>query len=259
MTTVRYIVRPSHIHRTPAALARILGVPTRRYPSSRPQLYNFDRSLFTIYPHPQNVITSDTTSYHQLHQFFSANKVLQRLTIQAHELPIPPTFASPNHPYLTSTTATQFVVRPLRHFGGRGYRITTDPTDFTNGREYISELFRKTHEYRIVCVFGNPLITLRKRVPPHLRPEQPWNHTHGSYFQTIQDVSRCNLATYTDVYDRLRRNPIIQHAHIVGVDVLFNINDRRYVITEFNACPALAIDNNLQKVADHVLSHPRLQ
>jgi hypothetical protein len=147
---------------------------------------------------------------------------------------------------------TRWVVRPLRHRAGQGYRITQDPTDHDPAREYVQELYPKRREYRIIYCMGVPIITLLKRVPENADPDGPWNHACGSTFITIEDLSRSYLR-HTDVYDRLSAVPVIQNAHLVAADVLLG-EDNDYVVSELNFCPALTIEANLRKVASHVLA-----
>jgi hypothetical protein len=102
---------------------------------------------------------------------------------------------------------------------------------------------------------GDPIITLRKQTPEEIDPEGPWNHAQGSFFVTINDVSR-SFIRHTDVYERLSAAPVVKYAHLVAADIMMTY-DHDYAVAELNFCPALTIESNLQKVASHALSSLR--
>jgi glutathione synthase/RimK-type ligase-like ATP-grasp enzyme len=147
----------------------------------------------------------------------------------------------------------KYIVRPLRHSGGQGYRLTDNPSDYEEGREYIQEVYPKNHEYRIIVVRGKPLFTLYKRRPETLTYEQPWNHANGSSFVTVNNPDN-NRLRHTDVYERINNaSGLLNNLDLVGIDVMY-ARRGEYVITEFNLCPAITLEHNLQKVAEHVNS-----
>ena len=250
---MRYVIRPQHTLTTPAALAAALHVRSRRWPSKSLRLRpSYTRDFLFTYPEDNrlwetNLNIRETVS--TLRTFFQATKFQQRMMLKAWGIPVPWTKGN-LHP-LTEARQSPFVVRALRHWKGQFYRVTNNPNDFRPGYEYISALFPKTREYRIIYVFGEPLIVLRKHVPEGTSVEAPWNHAVGATFKTVNDLPSCMLSQ-TDVFERLRNNPVIRTAHIVGVDVLWN--KRGYVICEFNGAPALTIENNVLRVADYIRS-----
>lgn len=265
---------------------------TRRLDSAsrvhRPLEYR-GRDFFLAYPGHSLVRTDASVSgelYDIARQFFLATKRDQRGAICHAGFPIPKTYtalceqrsvggAGEGHVQLElqlldvsgseetiqpssvsdADRARKFVVRPLRHYGGTEYRITTDPTAWDPEREYLSELYPKDREYRIVCVRGEPLFTLLKRTPEGLSNTEPWNHTNGSYFVTVQDWSK-NRLRHTDIFDRIRSSDLIRSFDLCGIDVLWSReHEQPYVVCEVNLCPALSIESNLRKVVDHVVSH----
>ncbi|SHH47605.1 hypothetical protein SAMN05444169_7641 [Bradyrhizobium erythrophlei] len=263
----RWIIRPRKISTTPRLLASKLGIQTRSYPSARNQRqgFNFDRDFFLVYPDPTFVGHSafggddGALCYEQLYRFFSQSKAGQRVLLRQSGLPIPDTTSSQ---IVASNWLVQrneqtgrfqahqpnsFIVRPLRHSGGSGFRLTSDPTDFIAGQEYVQRLFPKTREYRLIYVKGQLAVTLRKKVREGTRADQPWNHAVGATFQTVNDLPSCKL-TGTDIFTRLSTQPIIQHAHLVAVDVLYARG--KYVICEFNSCPGLSIESNLMRIVN---------
>jgi hypothetical protein len=264
----RWIIRPRKIGTTPRQLAQRLDCSTRQYPSEQNKRkgFSFLRDFLLVYPDPdylERMDDTDTQTYHQLYRFFSRNKCEQRTLLKSAGLPIPDTTGrrvtaalwGAGHEETTTNSTdeslqnrTTFIVRPLRHHGGIGFRLTQDATDFIEGEEYVQKLFPKTREYRLIYCYGELLSVLRKKAPG-TSADQPWNHLSGAHFQTINDIPNCKLSS-TDCFDKLKQNHIIKTAHLVAVDVLYA--KRKYVICEFNSCPGLTIENNLQKVVQHV-------
>jgi hypothetical protein len=144
-----------------------------------------------------------------------------------------------------------YVVRPLRHSQGIGYRLTRDPLDFEEGKEYISRLYPKAHEYRVIFVYGTPLITLLKRVPDDIDRDGPWNHATGSSFVTVTDPTK-NRLRHFDVVDKLRAFDVVQTAHLVGADIMLGPDKSGYAVTELNFCPSITIPSNLERIKQHV-------
>lgn len=181
-----------------------------------------------------------------VHNFFWKNKLEQRRALSASGLPIPWTSGvSSGEP-----PAGQFVTRPLRHSGGADYALT--PQLPTTGQGYTSAIFPKDREYRIIFIYGEPVVFLRKRVPEGTGSHLPWNHAVGGTFQTINDIAG-SKPSQSGAIEALRSNPVIRAAHIVGVDILWRRHGQDgnpdWCVVEFNSSPALTIDGNLAKVA----------
>lgn len=241
-----YVIRPRGIRGTPAKMAGTLQCQTRFYPNTRhPRRYDYLRDFFMTVPHPEHVSNAPAT-YNDLYHFSSRNKYGQR-SILSNFVPVP-RFAA-TQAEAASLTGTQFVVRPLRHSGGLGYRTTGDRLDFIGGQEYISELFPKRREYRIIFLFGQPVVVLRKKPNEGVDETQPWGH-ENSTFQTINDVPSCKLSG-TDVFTRLSAMPAVQAAHITAADILYNSkSDPKYAVLELNFCPGIDIENNVNTITE---------
>ena len=245
---IRFVIRHPHILTTPRNVAHELGIRTRiarQYHEARWGGVNPD--FFMHYPPPAIVQTRrDRTlnEYMGLFDFFSSNKRDQRRGIARHGLPVP--------------TETNFVighdkmvVRPLRHQGGAGWRISDHPNDYDPRTHYGAKLFPKTHEYRIIYVKGKPIIFLKKvKNDRNLQADQPWNHGN-THFSTVDRVDwpRSNLAVHTRCFQLLDECSIIRNADYVGVDVLYNRNSHDWCVCEFNSCPGLTIEDNIKEVA----------
>jgi len=237
----RIIVRHPKIFSTPKAFAEAFGVKTRS--AERERASDWNRDFFMGgYPSP-HLVRNAPDYYPALAAFFSANKRDQRVFLGRMGLPTPVVGQPP------------YVVRPLRHQGGEGWRITQDRRDFNPEREYIASVFPKTNEYRLVYVHGTLQLMLTKiRANPEVRlgTDVPWNHGN-TQFQTIP-IETSNLLTHTDCLQRLLNNRIIREAHYVGVDVLYNRRSRDWVICEFNSSPALQIPENREKIVNFLRS-----
>jgi hypothetical protein len=228
---MRYVVRPSHILTTPRVLARAMGAKrTLRWPSKR-IVPSYQQDFLLVYP--ANV-TDGPEKYQELRAFSNSNKLIQRRYLHDHDIPVP------------TGEAEEYVVRPLRHSQGQGWRLTDNPEDYDKSSEYISPLIKKEHEYRVVYCFGTPLFTLLKRRAEGLTYRDPWNHQHGSTFVTVEDPNN-NRLRHTDVVERLEQVPVVQHAHLCAADVLFT-KEKQAFVCELNFCPSLTIQGNVAKV-----------
>ena len=242
---IRYVIRPQSIRTTPRLLANAFNAQTFRWPNRRSTLPNWEQDFFLVYPRPSQVLHC-TDEYDVIWNVGRATKPVQRAYLSSHGVPVPLVF---NHQQLGPYIG-RWIVRPLRHSQGVGYRITEDPYDHDPQVEYVQRLYPKRFEYRIIFCLGTPLITLLKRVPDDIDPDGPWNHSNGSYFVTVHDINN-NRLRHTDVYDRLLAVDVIKHAHLVAADILLG-DGNDFVVTEINFAPALTIESNLQKVVQHV-------
>lgn len=243
-----YVVRPKPILGTPKSIATDLGCRLRYWPNAqRPRRYDYNRDFFMTPIHPEH-ISNAPTIYNDLYHFSTRNKYGQRQILK-NFVPVPNAAGSVVE--AEQLTGDRFVVRPLRHSGGIGYRTTGQRLDFVHGQEYISELFPKRREYRIIFVFGNPLIVLRKKPNEGITDDLPWGH-ENSRFQTINDVPASKLAA-TDVFQRLGEMPAVRAAHIVAADILYNGKSKpQYAVLELNFCPGVDIDNNRTKIVEAI-------
>lgn len=235
---VRYVIRPKGIFSTPNRLAQALGAQTRLVRDD----YRYSANDFFL-AYPQYIVTEASC-------FSRVNKHLQRRILEP-SVPVPLTKGLPLWPAGDAVDGP-FVVRPLRHTQGQDYRLTDDPTDYNPATHYLSKLFPKKWEYRVIYCLGSPVLTLFKRVPESLSPSLPWNHANGSSFITVNNTEN-NRLRHTDVYERLGVSPVVRDAHLVAADILLARN-LSWCVTELNFCPSLSIPANISKVASHVLN-----
>jgi len=279
--TIKYILRPDNILTTPTLLKEGLNAirtikatePTTTNRTVNPHrrnlsmaiLANPSRTFFTCYHgtringflhselessntriRPHSPTTSILSS---LHTFFSKNKYEQRKEIGVQGICVPPSAITQAEANELPNYGLGFVSRPFHHRGGSGWN-RVDSTGAWNGSGYLSPIFPKRFEFRVIFVLGRPLITLRKRVTER-DPTVPWNHTMGSTFITVNDPNNNYITKYTDLVDRLCTLPIIMMSDLIGVDVMMNSN-HEYQVCEFNTCPALTIENNLSSIIEYI-------
>lgn len=233
----RYVVRPKGILTTPRLLAEKLDARTR----SAGQ-FCWQSDFFLYYPEPSVVRNADE-AYHKVFNFARKTKKGQRDAIRETGVLVPDCYES-----------DRCVVRPLRHRSGSDFRIVPAGTAHNTTTEYVSPFFSKQWEYRLIFSKGTHLLTLFKRVDPGTPSDVPWNHACGSTFVTIDNWNACRLR-HTSVLGDLQGCPIINTAHLVAVDVMLRKQPGgawEYAVCEYNFCPSLSIERNLEKVVDHV-------
>lgn len=271
---IRYIVRPQTILTTPRLLRNTFNARRTIVPHNSKRLFSYTNDFLLSYPKPDQLEEFNSaftrwqrndlvrqrvslSQYQRLLDFQRASKLVQRQHLEQHGVVVPESFGSASiaSDHLSrsrmSDIFTPWVVRPLSHSKGIGYRITNDPLDFIEGKEYISRLYPKEHEYRVIFVYGTPLITLLKRVPDDIDRNGPWNHEAGSSFVTVNDPNK-NRLRHFDVIERLREFPVVQTAHLVGADIMLGPDKSGYAVTELNFCPSITIPANLERIKQHV-------
>lgn len=263
----RFILRPPSFGSTPKKLKRLLGATgVIKVPSRDDITYDWKQDFFMAYP-PINMVANAPEHYLEMRGLYAANKLTQRQWLHSQGFSVPRTHTRLNEPFGDSVRArgnAEFVVRPLRHYGGFEYRITRDSSDFDPQCEYLSEVFPKRWEYRVILLKGNPIVTLLKKTVRKVDFNQPWNHSHGAYFVTCRTYTNDRLR-WTNVYDKLQECSVLQSLHLVAFDIM--LGDRHelglrrtpYAICEMNFCPALTIPSNLEAIRNHVHSNERLE
>lgn len=242
---LKYLLHPSTIRTTPQLLATELHIKTRRWPS--PSGFQYSECFLMTYPPPE-ALHDHPDVYPSLAAFYRASKLSQRQHLSRSGIPVPETYGT-RYEAAYAADGT-WIVRPFRHSGGRQYRRTNSSIDFVEGQQYVSRVFPKTAEYRIVFVFGSPLVILKKQNPQHIPADLPWNHLQGCSFATLSNpqgshIWRCGLV------GKLADVPIIKYAHICAVDVLWS-DTLGPSVCEVNSCPGITIPTNLTKVATYV-------
>lgn len=241
----KYLLKSHNFRRTPVLLKHALGARKLVSAGGRFQpALDWRRDFFMAYPpHYPNVMANLPPSYGEISQFWSASKANQRQLLMAAGIKTPEAYAS---------GATHYIVRPFRHYGGTDYRITTDPTDYNPDTHYLAPAFPKQREYRVLYVYGHPLILMRKKPGPNAGTYDAWNHGSGAYFQTISSMDQCKLALETQFFSDIANYPVVHTAHLVAADVISN--GSHYAVTELNFSPAITIPANITRIQNYVSS-----
>lgn len=238
---MRFIVKPSKFRKTPLLLKRRLGARKLvSWPGRYQPPLDYSQDLFLAYPQCNrypNPIANVPASYEFISAFYTLSKHAQRGVILQSGLKTPEAY-----------TSQYFVVRPLRHFGGHDYRITSDPNDYDPTTQYISPAFSKWREYRVIFVKGSPLLVLRKKPGPDAGPFDAWNHASGSFFQTVNDHASCQLSQ-SAFFDHATSFCVLRDTHLIAADVLLD-RDYNYAVTEVNFSPAVSIETNIEVIAN---------
>jgi hypothetical protein len=259
---LRYILRPPSYGSTPKRLRKYLRAQSVVKVTPREQIsVDWNQDFFMAYP-PVEMVNNAPDEYREMRALYVSNKLRQRQWLANQGFSVPRTYTRLHQPFgedIASGGSREFVVRPLRHTQGEDYRITNNDSDFDPESEYLSQVFPKRWEYRVILVKGKPLFTLLKKfIRDPLHFNQPWNHANGAYFVTCHSYTS-NRLRWTNIYDLCQQSQVLQQFHIVALDVL--LGDRRelglartpYAICEMNFCPSLTIQHNLEAVRTHVL------
>lgn len=249
---IRYVVRPSGILSTPTRLKDALSAHSVvKYSDNKrfKPLVDF----FLAYPPEGRIEPAPGLEYSTLRHFFLSNKYEQRRAIHAAGLSVPETIginleATVPEPLQTSISREAFVIRPMRHMGGNGWRLDTE---YDPRQEYASRLFPKEREYRVIYCRGKHVVTLSKRVPTGLGTDRPWNHTLGCRFNSLNDERTTKLYRNTDFYTHADCSTVVRNADLVAVDVMMSA-DNRYAVCEFNFAPSISIQRTLDKIKEIV-------
>lgn len=169
----------------------------------------------------------------------------QRSTLIHNGLPVVPTSC---RAYTQPLCADQYVVRPLNHRQGQGFRITRSVTDYNPGTEYCSVFIPKTKEFRVIYYKGRRVCTYLKKTPEGLGADQPWTHANGCRFLTINNPQDNDYLLRVGLYEQLDEHWIVKTAHLLAVDVLWGEN--RPFVCEFNFAPGLTINSTFNRIKE---------
>jgi hypothetical protein len=257
----RYILRPPSFGSTPKRLRQYLGAQrVVKVPDPQNRTFDWNQDFFMAYP-PADQVMNRPDEYMEMRGVYASNKVTQRQWLHSQGFSVPYTLTRLGHGFGSpiGPVDSNYVVRPLRHSQGQDYRLTRHPHDFDPNCEYLSQVFPKRWEYRIILVKGKPIITLLKKTIRSIDFNQPWNHANGSYFVTCHSYTS-NRLRWTNIYDTIEQSTVLKHLHIVALDVLLadrhalGLSHHPYAVCEMNFCPALTIANNLETIRSHVHS-----
>jgi len=218
--------------------------------------HKFDpaKDFFFAYPpaaRVEGLNQGQIASYHQLLSFFSSTKYQQRQLMFAGGLSVPKTRGI--HNWASWTLDEKCVKRPMSHRAGSGFVVgnygellaTLNPLT-----HYLSQLFIRTAEYRVIYVFGQRVCTLFKQMPPGAAQDKPWTHESGATFINLSRPQSEHKLDRLGFYAAAANFHVTKDAHICAYDVM--INDSTYAVSEVNFAPSLKIESRIKAVANRI-------
>ena len=218
------------------------------------QTVDASETAFLFYP-PAKHVRNPWHGYARCRRYFWFHKRGQRKVLGDY-LSIPRGQDGGDPPY---------IIRPVRHFGGREFYVAESEEDVRrkrnriDGRSYVMEMVRRTREFRAFFVGTTHTTTMLKsledygyenaeNMPPTDDDElqaQPWNRDQmGTRYLTInRDVNDKlqNTSFYDDAQEFLSQYPF----DILAIDVAYNDNNNTYTVFETNFAPQLTICSSL--------------
>jgi hypothetical protein len=170
-----------------------------------------------------------------------------------------------------------YVVRPLRHFGGRDFYVAETEDQLRAARQEISggtyavEMVRRTREFRAFFVGGEHSTTMLKSLDDYGYAEaenmpplddddlqaQPWNRDQmGTRYLTVTRSVNDKLGD-TSFYDDARRFFDDYPFDLLAIDAAYNDNDNTYTVFETNFAPQCTIESSLEPMMENLLTLPR--
>jgi hypothetical protein len=196
---------------------------------------DWNQDLFLSFPaDPRIAIRNMPGMYANMLGFFRANKFGQWKRLDQYfdtpQLGDPP-----------------FVVRPLRHSGGRDFEVVDElPAPERAATHYWRSLWKRNREYRLIYCHGKLVLTLLKRVNEGTPQNVAWNHG-VSRFVTVTDPANDrmkNTTFFEDVQPFLRDHPF----HFIAFDILYRKGT--YAVVEVNFSPGITIPENQTKISN---------
>lgn len=205
----------------------------------------YDDSIFIYYPH---TVQNPPNYYQNLRDFFCANKKQQRELLSELGVHVPRTNKPP------------YIVRPLRHYQGKGFYIAGDDDKLQqllkrfDNRSYYSSLFMRDAEYRIIFVHGVPMVRLVKKSTEPIPQDIPWNSATGTVkFVTVDDDKITRLEKKTSFLDDAENFFKMFPFDIAAMDVGWSREEKDYAVFEINFAPQVTIDRSVRKIIEHIV------
>lgn len=242
--TIRFIVRPPRIKRTPKRLSRLLGA-RRTAPVNGPSPFDWRKDLFLAYPPPDKVQNADS-KYVTCHSLYTANKPQQRALLAAERVPtVPCVWGDSIILGDMHDCSYGYISRPLRHSSGDGF-LFTNSLPQRHSDIYISPCIKKVKEFRVIYYRGQRVSTYLKTNPNGVPYNEPWNFSCGCIFHTITRPEN-DILKHINLYDTLDNCAYSKHLSLCAYDILLDEDNKPYV-SEINLSPGISIPRTLSAI-----------
>lgn len=186
----------------------------------------------------------------------ASNKAQSRKHLQDAGIQIPKTYLLDNY-VIFPVMNYPIIARPPKHFGGQNFHLIDNERDFTQFVRtidlgwYFSEIFEKTHEYRVHVAHGRVLFISEKPLVAgeiranHLVNQEDWRALHWKEFHPgiCQESIRAVEALGLDYG---------------AVDIMYNSSNNTWAVCEVNTSPSVTSEYSSEKYAqyfDWVIRH----
>lgn len=182
----------------------------------------------------------------------TSNKVYARRILQNASVAVPRTYFPTTHANLLEWSHTckyPIIVRPSHHHKGQNFHIFEDGLTLTaflweKGDWYASEVFEKTHEFRVYVGHGRVLFVHQKPlVEGEIRANFAVNHETWPVLKWSEHIEIVNIESIRAVEELA--------LDYGAVDIMYNANTGQCAIAEVNTSPQVTTPYTTQKFADY--------
>lgn len=178
----------------------------------------------------------------------AGNKAYSRYILQDNHIKVPTTYFSVN---FLESAKFPLVVRPATHYGGRDFFVFSSLDEILPhlegkivGTWYASEVFDKTHEYRVHCAHGKVLLINEKPiVEGEIRANQAVTHEEWRALRWSEFNPKICV-------ESLKTVEILQLDY-GAVDIMYNSYNNSVAICEVNTSPSITADYSSGKYAQY--------
>lgn len=181
----------------------------------------------------------------------ASDKMAARRVMQNAGIPVPKTYFPDTDANLLWIDDCNFpvIVRPRFHYAGKNFHVHNNVltlSAFLWGKSdwYASEVFNKTHEYRVHTAHGKVLVTHEKPlIEGELRANHAINHEQWRALRWGEFIPEVSLAAL-----RATKAVGLDYA---AVDVMYNANTGEVAVAEVNTSPEVTAEYSSGKYAEY--------
>ena len=181
----------------------------------------------------------------------TSNKTTARMILQQEGVAVPKTYFPGPDSNLSWTKTCNYpiIVRPSHHHKGSNFKVYSDPTSLAaflwgNYDWYASELFEKTHEFRVYVGHGKVLFVHSKPlVEGEIRANYAINHESWPVIKWSEHIESVNVESIRAVTEL--------GLDYGAVDIMYNANTDQVAIAEVNTSPQITTPYTSGKFAEY--------